>query len=85
MKYKQLTLRTDPMTKLLLALVAAGLWWHAFAPWVSTSAQADGVTKVDVVSLAGEKIQMTSQEDLNYAEPSSVKRKGLPVCNVNTR
>ena len=52
---------------------------------VTTSAQADGVTKVDVVSLAGEKIQMTSQEDLNYAEPSSVKRKGLPVCNVNTR
>jgi hypothetical protein len=85
MKYKQLTLRTDPMTKLLLALVAAGLWWHAFAPWVSTSAHADGVTKVDVVLLAGEKIQMTSQEDLNYSEPSSVKRKGLPVCNVNTR
>ncbi len=85
MKYKQLTLRTDPMTKLLLALVAAGLWWHAFAPWGSTSAHADGVTKVDVVSLAGEKIQMTSQEDLNYSEPSSIKRKGLPVCNVNTR
>ena len=85
MKYKQLTLRTDPMTKHLLALVAAGLWWHAFAPWVSTSAHADGVTKVDVVSLAGEKIQMTSQEDLNYSEPSSIKRKGLPVCNVNTR
>ena len=85
MKYKQLTLRTDRMTKLLLALVAAGLWWHAFAPWVSTSAHADGVTKVDVVSLAGEKIQMTSQEDLNYSAPSSVKRKGLPVCNVNTR
>jgi len=45
MKYKQLTLRTDPMTKLLLALVAAGLWWHAFAPWVSTSAHADGRNK----------------------------------------
>ena len=85
MKYKQLTLRTDPMTKLLLALVAAGLWWHAFAPWVSTSAHADGITKVDVVSVGGEKIQMTSQEDLNYSEPSSIKRKGLPVCNVNTR
>ena len=73
------------MTKLLLALVAAGLWWHAFAPWVSSSAHADGVTKVDVVSLAGEKIQMTSQEDLNTSEPDSLKRKGLPVCNVNTR
>jgi hypothetical protein len=85
MKNKQLTLKTDPITKLLLALVAAGLWWHAFAPWVSTSAHADGVTKVDVVALAGEKIEMTSQEDLNQAEPSSVKRRGLPVCNVNTR
>ncbi|NBR71394.1 MAG: hypothetical protein EBQ51_02195 [Verrucomicrobia bacterium] len=85
MKTKNLTLRTDPMTKLLLALVAAGLWWHAFAPWVSSSAHADGVTKVDVVSLAGEKIQMTSQEDLNTSEPDSLKRKGLPVCNVNTR
>jgi hypothetical protein len=38
-----------------------------------------------VVSLAGEKIQMTSQEDLNESEPSAVKRKGLPVCNVNTK
>jgi hypothetical protein len=85
MKHKQLTLKTDPITKLLLALVAAGLWWHAFAPWVSTSAHADGVTKVDVVSLGGEKIQMTSQEDLNEQEGSSVRRKGLPVCNVNTR
>jgi len=85
MKHKQLTLKTDPITKLLLALVAAGLWWHAFAPWVSSSAHADGVTKVDVVSLAGEKIQMTSQEDLNEQEGSSVRRKGLPVCNVNTR
>jgi hypothetical protein len=85
MKHKQLTLKTDPITKLLLALVAAGLWWHAFAPWVSTSAHADGVTKVDVVSLGGEKIQMTSQEDLNEREGSSVRRKGLPVCNVNTR
>jgi hypothetical protein len=85
MKHKQLTLKTDPITKLLLALVAAGLWWHAFAPWVSSSAHADGVTKVDVVSLGGEKIQMTSQEDLNEQEGSSVRRKGLPVCNVNTR
>ena len=85
MKHKQLTLKTDPITKLLLALVAAGLWWHAFAPWVSTSAHADGVTKVDVVSLGGEKIQMTSQEDLNEQEGSSVRREGLPVCNVNTR
>jgi len=85
MKHKQLTLKTDPITKLLLALVAAGLWWHAFAPWVSTSAHADGITKVDVVSLGGERIQMTSQEDLNEQEGNSVKRKGLPVCNVNTR
>jgi len=85
MKHKQLTLKTDPITKLLLALVAAGLWWHAFAPWVSTSAHADGVTKVDVVSLGGEKIQLTRQEDLNEQEGSSVRRKGLPVCNVNTR
>jgi hypothetical protein len=85
MKTKSLTMRTDPITKLLLALVAAGLWWHAFAPWVSNSAHADGPTKVDVVSLGGEKIQMTSQEDLNESEPNSVKRKGLPVCNVNTK
>jgi len=85
MKYKQLTLRTDPMTKLLLALVAAGLWWHAFAPWVSTSAHADGVTKVDVVSLAGEKLGLVSQQDVNSEEPDSIKRQGIPVTNVNTK
>ena len=85
MKTKNLTLRTDPITKLLLALVAAGLWWHAFAPWVSTSAHADGPTKVDVVSIGGEKIEMVSQEDLNSQEPNSLKRVGLPVCNVNTK
>ena len=85
MKTKNLTLRTDPITKLLLALVAAGLWWHAFAPWVSTSAHADGPTKVDVVSIGGEKIEMMSQEDLNSQEPNSLKRVGLPVCNVNTK
>jgi hypothetical protein len=28
-KTKILRLQTDPMTKTLLALVAAGLWWHA--------------------------------------------------------
>jgi hypothetical protein len=85
MKYKQLTLRTDPMTKLLLALVAAGLWWHAFAPWVSTSAHADGITKVDVVSVGGEKLGLVSQQDVNSEEPDSFKRQGIPVTNVNTK
>jgi len=85
MKYKQLTLRTDPMTKLLLALVAAGLWWHAFAPWVSTSAHADGITKVDVVSVGGEKLGLVSQQDVNSEEPDSIKRQGIPVTNVNTK
>lgn len=85
MKSKQLTLKTDAVTKLLLALVAAGLWWHAFAPWVSTSAHADGLTKVDVVSIGGDKIGMVSQEDINREEPNSFRRTGLPVCNVNTR
>lgn len=85
MKTKNLTLRTDPITKLLLALVAAGLWWHAFSPWVSTPAHADGPTRVDVVSIGGEKIEMVSQEDINSQEPNSLKRVGLPVCNVNTK
>jgi len=85
MKYKQLTLRTDPVTKLLLALVAAGLWWHAFAPWVSTSAHADGLTKVDVVSVGGEKLGLVSQQDVNSEEPDSFKRQGIPVTNVNTK
>ena len=85
MKYKQLTLRTDPMTKLLLALVAAGLWWHAFAPWVSSSAHADGITKVDVVSVGGEKLGLVSQQDVNSEEPDSFKRQGIPVTNVNTK
>jgi hypothetical protein len=85
MKTKSLTLRTDPITKLLLALVAAGLWWHAFSPWVSTPAHADGPTRVDVVSIGGEKIEMVSQEDINSQEPNSLKRAGLPVCNVNTK
>jgi hypothetical protein len=85
MKYKQLTLRTDPMTKLLLALVAAGLWWHAFAPWVATSAHADGITKVDVVSVGGEKLGLVSQQDVNSEEPDSFKRQGIPVTNVNTK
>ena len=73
------------MTKLLLALVAAGLWWHAFAPWVSNSAHADGPTKVDVVSVGGAKLNLVSQQDINFAEADSYKRQGLPVCNVNTR
>jgi hypothetical protein len=85
MKHKQLTLKTDPITKLLLALVAAGLWWHAFAPWVSTSAHADGITKVDVVSVGGEKLGLVSQQDVNSEEPDSFKRQGIPVTNVNTK
>jgi len=85
MKQKQLTLKTDPITKLLLALVAAGLWWHAFAPWVSTSAHADGITKVDVVSVGGEKLGLVSQQDVNSEEPDSFKRQGIPVTNVNTK
>jgi hypothetical protein len=85
MKYKPLTLKTDPITKLLLALVAAGLWWHAFAPWVSSSAHADGITKVDVVSVGGEKLGLVSQQDVNSEEPDSFKRQGIPVTNVNTK
>ena len=85
MKHKQLTLNTDPITKLLLALVAAGLWWHAFAPWVSSSAHADGITKVDVVSVGGEKLGLVSQQDVNSEEPDSFKRQGIPVTNVNTK
>ncbi|MFA9196599.1 MAG: hypothetical protein ACEQSM_03195 [Aliarcobacter sp.] len=85
MKHKSLTLRTDPITKLLLALVAAGLWWHAFTPWVSNSAHADGPTKVDIVSVGGEKLGLVSQEDINSVEPSSFKRQGIPVTNVNTK
>jgi hypothetical protein len=80
-----LTLKTDPITKLLLALVAAGLWWHAFAPWVSSSAHADGITKVDVVSVGGEKLGLVSQQDVNSEEPDSFKRQGIPVTNVNTK
>ena len=85
MKHKQLTLKTDPITKLLLALVAAGLWWHAFAPWVSSSAHADGITKVDVVAVGGEKLGLVSQQDVNSEEPDSFKRQGIPVTNVNTK
>jgi hypothetical protein len=85
MKQKQLTLKTDPITKLLLALVAAGRWWHAFAPWVSSSAHADGITKVDVVSVGGEKLGLVSQQDVNSEEPDSFKRQGIPVTNVNTK
>jgi hypothetical protein len=85
MKHKLLTLKTDPITKLLLALVAAGLWWHAFAPWVSSSAHADGITKVDVVSVGGEKLGLVSQQDVNSEEPDSFKRQGIPVTNVNTK
>ena len=73
------------MTKLLLALVAAGLWWHAFTPWASNSAHADGTTKVDIVSVGGEKLGLVSQEDLNSAEANSFKRQGIPVTNVNTK
>lgn len=85
MKRKSITLRTDPVTKLLLALVAAGLWWHALRPLAVSNAHADGVTKVDVVSVGGEKLELVSQQDIMSAEPDSNRRPGLPVCNVNTR
>lgn len=86
MKQKSITLRTDPLTKLLLALVAGGLWWHAFQPWMGSRAQAEGgPTQVDVVSIGGEKVGLVSQADINSAEPDSFKRQGIPVCNVNTK
>ena len=86
MKQKSITLRTDPVTKLLLALVAAGLWWHIVSPWMGNPAQAEGgPTKVDVVSIGGEKVGLVSQSDINSAEPDSFKRHGIPVCNVNTK
>jgi hypothetical protein len=86
MKHKSITLRTDPVTKLLLALVAGGLWWHAFHPWVGSHAQAEGgPTKVDVVAIAGEKVGLVSQSDINSAEADSFMRRGIPVCNVNTK
>lgn len=84
-KTKILRLQTDPMTKLLLALVAGGLWWHAFQPWLGNQAHADGPTKVDVVSIGGEKFGLVSQNDIQADEPDSFKRRGLPVTNVNTR
>jgi len=82
---KILRLQTDPVTKILLALVAGGLWWHAFQPWMGNRAHADGPTKVDVVSVGGEKVGLVSQSDIQSDEPDSFKRKGLPVTNVNTR
>jgi len=85
MKHKSLTLRTDPITKLLLALVAAGLWWHAFTPWASNSAHADGPTKVDIVSVGGEKLGLVSQEDIISAEANSFTRQGIPVTNVSNK
>ena len=84
-KAKILRLQTDPMTKFLLALVAGGLWWHAFQPWVGSQAHADGPTKVDVVSVGGEKLELVSQMDIQSEEADSFKRQGLPVTNVNTR
>jgi hypothetical protein len=84
-KRKILRLQTDPVTKILLALVAGGLWWHAFHPWMSQPAHADGPTKVDVVSVGGEKLSLVSQADIQSDEPDSFKRQGLPVTNVNTR
>jgi len=82
---KILRLQTDPVTKILLALVAGGLWWHAFQPWLGSQAHAEGPTKVDVVSVGGEKLGLVSQGDIQSDEPDSYKRKGLPVTNVNTR
>jgi len=82
---KTLRFQTDPVTKILLALVAGGLWWHAFQPWAGNQAHADGPTKVDVVSVGGEKVGLVSQSDVQADEPDSYKRKGLPVTNVNTR
>ncbi len=84
-KIKTLRLQTDPMTKLLLALVAGGLWWHAFQPWMGSPAHADGPTKVDIVSVGGEKLDLVSQMDIQSEEADSFKRQGLPVTMVNTR
>lgn len=84
-KSKVLKLQTDPVTKGLLALVAAGLWWHAFQPWMASRAHADGPTQVDIVSVGGEKLNLVSQADIQADEPDSFKRQGLPVTNVNTR
>lgn len=84
-KTKVLRLQTDPMTKALLALVAGGLWWHAFQPWAGNQAHADGPTKVDVVSVGGEKLTLVSQMDIQSEEADSFKRQGLPVTMVNTR
>ena len=84
-KAKILRLQTDPMTKILLALVAGGLWWHAFQPWAGSRAHADGPTKVDVVSVGGEKLSLVSQMDIQSEEADSFKRQGLPVTMVNTR
>ena len=84
-KTKILRLQTDPTTKILLTLVAGGLWWHAFQPWVGNQAHADGPTKVDVVSVGGEKLNLVSQMDIQSEEADSFKRQGLPVTMVNTR
>jgi len=84
-KNKIVRLKTDPVTKLLLALVAGGLWWHAFQPWMGNHAHADGPTKVDVVSVGGEKLNLVSQMDIQSEEADSFKRQGLPVTMVNTR
>ena len=82
---KTLRLQTDPMTQALLALVAAGLWWHAFQPLGGSRAHADGPTKVDVVSVGGEKLNLVSQSDIQSEEADSYTRQGLPVTMVNTR
>ena len=44
-----------------------------------------GITKVDVVSVGGEKLGLVSQQDVNSEEPDSFKRLGIPVTNVNTK
>ena len=82
---KHLRLQTDPITKILLALVAGGLWWHALRPWTGNQAHAEGPTKVDIIAVGGEKLNLVSQMDIQSEEADSYKRQGLPVTMVNTR
>jgi len=38
-----------------------------------------------VVAIAGEKVGLVSQSDINSSEPDSFMRRGIPVTNVNTK